>query len=135
MQEISDVMEAYDDPLECLREMIFRQICIISWKRKETKIYMEEQYQLPLHLRKKALIQHRHIYDLYYNKICEIADKGLLRNIDKTVVTFSISAMMNWVYRWFRDNGRLSLEKVAEDTIRLLFAGIFKDGVLSEKDL
>jgi len=129
MQELHTVIEEYDDPVECLREMIFRQVCLIKEKRKEIKIYMEEQYQLPTTLRKESIKHHRQIYDIYYNKISEIHDKGLYREIDKTVMTFCIFAMMNWAYRWFRDNGRLSIEEIAEHIIRIFFNGILIEDV------
>ena len=129
MQELHTVIEANDDPVECLREMIFRQVCLIKEKRKEIKIYMEEQYQLPTTLRKESIKHHRQIYDIYYNKISEIHDKGLYREIDKTVMTFCIFAMMNWAYRWFRDNGRLSIEEIAEHIIRIFFNGILIEDV------
>ena len=70
--------------------------------------------------------------DIYYNKICEILDKGLGRQIDKTVMTFGIIAMVNWAYRWFIDNGRLSIEDVAEHITHVFFSGILKDGVLTK---
>jgi len=129
LQELHTVIEEYDDPVECLREMIFRQVCLIKEKRKEIKVYMEEQYQLPTTLRKESIKHHRQIYDIYYNKISEIHDKGLYCEIDKTVTTFCIFAMMNWAYRWFRDNGKLSIEEIAEHIIRIFFNGILIEDV------
>lgn len=119
--------DGIDDPVECLRRMIFTQVCLIKEKRKEIKIYMEEQYQLPRVLRKEVLKQHRRIYDLYYGKLSEIKDAGLAANIDQTVMTFSIFAMMNWAYRWFNEKGPLSIEQVAEDIIRIVFSGILRN--------
>ena len=137
IEELQKVTRTYADPIVCLKEMIFRQVCLVTKKRKEIKIYMEEQYQLPTILRKRALKQHRQIYDLYYNEICKITDEydELVRKIDKTVMTFGIFAMMNWSYRWFRDNGRLSIEEVAENITRIFFSGIFKEDLLSDGDL
>ncbi len=133
LKEIRVGIDTHNDPVECLREMVFKQVCLIKKKRREIKIYMEEQYQLPTVLRKRALKQHRQIYDLYYNMLCKIKEKGLIRDIDETVMTFAIFAMMNWSYRWFKDKGRLSIEEVAEHIIRIFFGGIFREGVL-EKD-
>ena len=130
LQALSDPIKSRNDPVECLRAMIFTQVCLINEKRKEIKIYLEEQYQLPPVLRKKALKQHRQIYDLYFHKICELNDKGLLRGVDSTVATFGIFAMMNWAYRWFRTGGRLPIETVADHIISVFFSGIFREGVL-----
>jgi AcrR family transcriptional regulator len=127
--ELQKVASKHADPIVCLREMIFRQVCLIKEKRKEIKIYVEEQYQLPTPLRKKALAQQRQIYDIYYHQIDELKKKGFTNDVDQTVVTFCIFATMNWAYRWFRDRKRLSIEAVAEDMIRILFSGILRNGV------
>jgi len=124
---LSEEIEKHDDPVACLKEMIFRQVCLICEKSKEIKIYIEEQYQLPLNLRKKALKQQRQVYDLYCNKINEIVNRGLKRDINPTVMTFSIFAMMNWSYRWFKEEGKLSIDEVAENIIRIFLYGIMED--------
>ena len=134
LKELQNVIETHDDPVECLREMIFRQICLIARKKKEIKIYMEEQYQLPTDYRKKAYTQHRQIYDLYYSVISQIEEKGLTCDIDKTVMTFGIFALMNWSYRWFKDDARLSMEEIAENIIKLYFGGIIKKELLPGSD-
>ena len=51
---LQHVIERHDDPVECLRAMVRAQVCLIEDKRKEIKIYLEEQYQLPRNLRKKG---------------------------------------------------------------------------------
>ncbi len=132
LKELRAGLDAHDDPVDCLREMVYRQVCLIKEKRKEIKVYMEEQYQLSTVLRDRALKQHREIYDVYYSLICRIKERGLIRDIDETVITFAIFAMINWSYRWFEDTGRLSIEKVAEDIIGIFYGGIFKEGVLEK---
>jgi AcrR family transcriptional regulator len=128
LEELQAVIDQYHDPAECLKEMIFRQICFSINEHKKMKIYLEEQYQLPPYLRRKALRQHREMYDLYYKKISELEARDLLCPVDKTVITFGIFAMINWIYRWFKRNGRLSIEEVARDTIELFFRGTLKNG-------
>lgn len=127
LKEIQEVINRHDDPVQCLRAMISKQICFSgeadNWKR--VKIFLEEQYQLPASLKKKTLEQHHQIYNLYYSKICEIEKKGLLNaRADKVVTTFGIFAMMNWVYRWFNRDARLSVEEVAANVTSLFLNGI-----------
>lgn len=131
---LQEATRGVEDPVERLKKMIFAQVCLVKEKRKEIKIYMEEQFQLPRPLRKEVLKQHRYIYNLYYDAIAEIKAAGLLRDIDQAVVTFGISAMMNWSYRWYDERGRLSIEQIAQDIIRTFFFGILKEGPYSEKD-
>jgi AcrR family transcriptional regulator len=124
----SEAIEEHDDPLDCLRAMIRNQILLVNERRKEVKIYVEEQYQLSAAYRKKSGDHQRHVFQLIYGKICEAEDKGLLRNIDKHVVTFCIFGMINWTYRWVKNNGRLSIEEVADQILNLLFGGIGRQG-------
>ena len=134
IEELQKVAGRHADPIVCLREMIFRQVCLIKEKRKEIKIYVEEQYQLPTPLRKKALAQQRQIFDIYYNRIDELKEKGFTNEVDQTVVTFCIFATMNWAYRWFRDRRRLSIEEVAEYMINILFSGILRNEVVQDTE-
>ena len=127
LRVLRDATRDCTDPLDYLTSMIRAQVCLIKEKRKEIKIYMEEQYQLSTKLRKRAHRQHRKIYHLYYDKICEMKEMNLLRDVDETVVTFSIFAMMNWSYRWYHDDGRMSIEDIAEDMISITLRGILKE--------
>jgi len=125
--ELQDAVGKHHDPVRCLREMIFRQILLSMNKYKKMKIYLEEQYLLPPKLRNKARIQHREIYDLYYGKVLEMEEKGLVHPIDATVATFGIFAMINWIYRWFNPEERLSIQEVANETVDMVFRSILKE--------
>ena len=121
------LIEIYDDPLECLRAMILTHVCLVKDKHEELKIYLEEQYQLPGNLQQKALRQQKEIYNLYRKKIIELKENGLISEIDGTVSTFCILAMMNWTYRWYRPDGRLPIEEVAEQIISLFLGGVLEE--------
>lgn len=124
--ELEQVAGMHDSPLEALKAMIFWQVCVTTEKRKEVKIYIEEQYQLPPGLRKRALKGHRQVYQLYYDKVCEIP-RDFLPDMNRTAMTFANFGMVNWVYRWFREDGEMTIEEVAEVITRIFFNGILKD--------
>ena len=127
MNALRDATRDCTDPLDYLTSMIRTQVCLIKEKRKQIKIYMEEQYQLSDKLRKKAYKKHRKIYHLYYDKVCEIKALNRMRDVDETVAAFSIFAMINWSYRWYHDDGRMSIEDIAEDIISIILRGILKE--------
>jgi AcrR family transcriptional regulator len=125
IKELTHAADMHENPVDSLKAMIFWQVRVMSERRKEVKIYIEEPYQLPIRLRKKVLKGHRQVYDLYYMKICEIGD-DLFPGLNKVAVTFANFGMMHWVYRWFREDGEISIEEVAEVIIRIFFEGILK---------
>jgi AcrR family transcriptional regulator len=133
MRELKQVAGRHDSPLESLRAMIFWQVCVTTEKRKEVKIYIEEQYQLPPGLRKKALKGHRQVYKLYYNKISEIPQE-LLPDMNRIAMTFANFGMINWVYRWFKEDGEMTIEEVADVIIRIFFNGILKNACLDDNE-
>ena len=131
---LQGVMEENDDTIVCLYEMIFKQTLLVKRKRKEIKIYIEEQYQLPKSLKTLAVKQQRQIYDIYHNKICELGSKSALKNgISKIVIVFAISSMMNWTYRWFKEDKSLSISQVAENNINILLNGILTEEYVTDK--
>jgi len=131
VRELKQAAGMHDSPLESLRAMIFWQVCVTTEKRKEVKIYIEEQYQLPPRLRKSALKGHRQVYKLYYDKICEI-NQDLLPDMNRIAMAFANFGMINWVYRWFREDGEMTIKEVAEVIIRIFFNGILKDAYLDD---
>ncbi len=127
IKSLKQVEQQYDDPMERLSRMIYTQICIVKERKREVKIFLEEQYQLEPKYKAGILRQHREIYNLYLNQLNALEERGMLRNVNKTVLNFAIHAMMNWSYRWHREDGPLSIEQVADSITDIFFHGILKD--------
>lgn len=122
---LDQTKQEFDDPEQRLRKMIFRQICLLKEKREEVKIYIEEQYQLPKRLKTIIYKQHRKIYETYLEELRRLGEAGRLQvNSHLPTITFSLFAMMNWVYRWFNNEGSISIEEVANMIIDIFFNGI-----------
>ena len=126
IKSLKQVEQEYDDPMERLSRMIYTQICIVKERKREVKIFLEEQYQLEPKYKAGILRQHREIYSLYMDQLNALEDRGMLRNVNKTVLNFAIHAMMNWSYRWYREDGPLSIEQVADSITDIFFHGILK---------
>jgi AcrR family transcriptional regulator len=126
IKSTSDIQSKYDHPLDKLRQTIFQHTCLVKEKRVELKVFLEEEYRLSPKNRKKIRDQYRIIYDLHMKNLSDLEKMGLLRPVDKTVINFTIFALINWCYRWFREEGRLSIEEIANYVVDILFNGILK---------
>jgi len=126
IKELRRLEEEIEDPIKALSLMILTQVGIVKEKKKEAKIFLEEQYQLNDAYKKKIFDQHREIYNIYKRQLDKLEKMGKLRNINKTVANFGIIAMMNWSYRWYREDGPLSVEEVADAIRDLFFYGILR---------
>ena len=126
IKALRKIQHEVHDPVEALSQMILTQVSIVKERKKEAKIFLEEQYQLNDIYKKKILAQHREIYGIYRRQLELLEKEGKLRNINKTVANFAINAMMNWSYRWYKEEGPLSIEEVANAIKDIFFYGILK---------
>ncbi|MBU0462010.1 MAG: TetR/AcrR family transcriptional regulator [Proteobacteria bacterium] len=126
-QELTKIKTQYSDPLECLRQMLMTHMVHFSLKRnEETKIMASDSHFLQGENRlaiRKILSE---IYEIYNAQLKAIAEKGLINDVDLTVVVFSIFGLISSFYSWYRENGRLSKEEIAQNIMDILSYGIFK---------
>lgn len=124
LELLNQTVQEFDDPEERLRQMIFRQICLLKEKKEEVKIYIEEQFQLPKKLKGIVYQQHRKIYDTYLHVLEQLHRGKRLRINHLPTINFMIFATMNWVYRWYKEDKGLSIEEIADMITNALFYGI-----------
>lgn len=124
---LNAITRGLSDPLECLRQMLIGQTALLSAKReKESKILFSEYHWLTGAKRKALRKSQREVYDIYMAKCRELKEKGLLNEIDLSVLTFSIFGVLFGFFRWYRDTGSLTKEDVAENIWKFVFYGILK---------
>ncbi|PVA05726.1 TetR/AcrR family transcriptional regulator [Thalassorhabdomicrobium marinisediminis] len=70
--------------------------------------------QIPEHLRQDYDRSRRAIYDEHLRVIEEGIASGEFRPVDAHIAAFGIIGMANWTTRWYRAEGRLSAQEVAE---------------------
>ncbi|MEK7832523.1 MAG: TetR/AcrR family transcriptional regulator [Acidobacteriota bacterium] len=89
-------------------------------------ILVEEELGLsPAHRRK--LRQRKRAYvDLIRSTLEQLKAEGKLKEIDETAAAFSLLGMIMWLARWFRPDGKLSREQVAEEICKIALGGLLK---------
>ena len=65
--------------------------------------------------------------DLVRGTLVELKAAGRLHDVDPTVAAFSVLGMVLWLPRWFRQDGRLSQERVASEITRMALGGLLRD--------
>ena len=51
-----------------------------------------------------------------------------VRPVDSTLAAFSLLGMVLWTYKWFRPDGALSEEAIAQGMVDMLFNGLQTKG-------
>jgi AcrR family transcriptional regulator len=126
MEMLLKIEKSLPDPLECLHEMLMVNMIIFNLKRKEEiKIITSERYWLRSRQQREVIRNVlREIRNIYAKKIKQIGDRGLLNDIDLSVLNSCISNIVVGFHEWYREGGRLTGEEAAQNIIKFVYNAI-----------
>ena len=124
-EQVLSQVRSIPDPVERLRACMERNIKLVTrgWS-KEITIILHEHATLTgpsgerINARKKKYVR------FLEKSFAEAVLQGRIRPVNPKVAAFSFLGMVLWLYKWFRPDGELSDDQIAEDMIDLLFAGL-----------
>jgi AcrR family transcriptional regulator len=117
-------VRAISDPEERLRQLITRHARITTRGQGAVAHLQDEIRALPPPSRKQVEHRMRVYFDLVRGTLDELRAAGRLCDVDPTVATFSLIGMILWLPRWFRQDGRLTQDHVAENIANLALGGL-----------
>ena len=117
-------VQAIRDPEERLRQLIARHARITTRGHGAVAHLHDEIRALPPSARKQIEHRMRVYFDLVRDTLDELHAAGRLAPVDRTVATFSLIGMILWLPRWFRLDGRLTQDEVAENIANLALGGL-----------
>jgi len=122
--EVAVPVRAIRDPEDRLRQLIVRHARITTRGQGAVAHLGDEIRALPPASRKQLEERMRVYFDLIRDTLAELKSAGRLRHVDLTVAAFSVLGMILWLPRWFRQDGRLTQEEVANDIANLAIGGL-----------
>ena len=114
------------DPEDRLRQLIVRHARITTRGQGAVAHLGDEIRALPPASRKPIEEKMRVYFDLIRNTLLELRAARRLREVDVTVATFSILGMILWLPRWFRQDGPLTQDEVAEQIAKFALGGLIE---------
>jgi len=122
--EVLTPIRGIRDPEERLRQLIVRHARITTRGQGAVAHLGDEIRALPPGARRQIEQRMRIYLDLLRDTLDELRSAGRLRRIDPTVAAFSVIGMILWLPRWFRQDGRLTQEQVADGIASLALGGL-----------
>lgn len=124
--DLGEISKRKDDPIRELKEMVDVQVSYMSQKINakivfEDGNFLSKKYQEILRKRQKEIVK------IYKNKLKEIASVRKLKDINITVAKFSVLGIINWLYQWYNPKGKMSMEKIKENIIKIIFYGTIQE--------
>jgi TetR/AcrR family transcriptional regulator, cholesterol catabolism regulator len=124
------------DPIAQLRDMLLFQIRNIPTRYNDLKVFVEEQINLSKKHKNIIYKQQRKIYEVYLQQFMKLNKHKQIQSNELPVLTFGLLGMVNWTYRWYRNEDKITIDRIAQIIIDAFLLGILSDtGRVRHKEL
>lgn len=113
-------------PAEKLEAMLRAHIGLVVEHLPLFTVFFREEMHLPVAYRRQVLPKQRVYSRMMVDVYGEGVRAGVLRDVDPVIATSALLAMGNWLYHWYRPDGRLSASEIADIMIELALRGCRK---------
>lgn len=129
-EELKNTVHSSRSASEKLRKAIIERIRAFDNYHTEMTVFFQEKFEeLPEKERDLLRKGQREDESLWAEIIKEGISTGeFKKELDVKIVTKGIMGMCHWLYKWYRNEGRLSSENIAEIFLDLILNGIKKTG-------
>lgn len=125
IKRVKSAVEGESDPIKKLSNWIRKYTSLIEDYQAHIKIFFTEINHYPKDSFEQ-LEQRRAMVPVLLQDILlsGIAEKKFRSDVDPFVASYLILGMINWMYIWYRQKGKLSLDQIIENIEKLIFNGI-----------
>jgi AcrR family transcriptional regulator len=114
-------------PVEKLEAMLRAHIGLVAEQLPLFTVFFREEKNLPEAYRRQVLPKQRAYGRMMVDVYREGVRAGAFRDVDPVVATSALLAMGNWLYHWYRPDGRLSPKEIADIMVTLAMAGCLRE--------
>lgn len=112
------------EPLERFKLLLETHIRISEARMNEAKIFsLDEEHLSPEGNKINRQIQ-REILNIYIGELKTLKKLGYIQSRNLTVIAFNIFGTINWLLRWYRTDGPMTLEQICREIIAFILYGI-----------
>lgn len=126
MEDAINVSESDLSSKEKLREFIKYHIQYAAEHRNDSKILFEQIDTLPMKTREFVRRKEKADDEALQNILKQGVEGGNFALEDIKIVSYGILGICNWVYRWYKPEGRLTIEEITNILVNLLENGYLK---------
>ncbi len=117
-------LEGVQDPKELLEKLIQLHVHMLLNRPREVTIILHERTALTGVYREKIQQRKKQYIDYVRRALLQLQKRGDARkDVDVTAATFFLLGALNWVYQWYKADGRLSEEQLARELTEVFCRG------------
>ncbi|HVE58675.1 MAG TPA: TetR/AcrR family transcriptional regulator [Pyrinomonadaceae bacterium] len=125
--EVLDPARKIEDAEERLKFVVFNHARLAAEGNHAVIIVSHEMNSLSFMQRETVLKRRREYFEFVRDTLVEIQSDAKLNDVDMTTATFTLFGMILWLSRWYRPNGKLSVEKVCQDVCEMALKGLLRN--------
>lgn len=124
-EQVINPVRAIADPEERLRTLIRRHIAVVLSERdREITVMLHENHPLSPALRKRINGRKKDYVHFVENLIADVQRaRGTKGTVSPRAAAFALLGMINWIYQWYRPDGSLQEQNIAEQYTNIFFQG------------
>jgi AcrR family transcriptional regulator len=124
-EEVLSKVMAIPSPVERLKTCMERNILLVtkSWS-KEVTIILHEHNTLRGEARAQINARKKRYVRFLESSFAEAIRDGRIRPVNPKVATFAFLGAVLWIYKWFRSDGAVPAEKLAQEMQDIFFGGL-----------
>jgi AcrR family transcriptional regulator len=113
-------------PTERLKRAIRAHVLNVAANLDELTVYLSEWRQLHADSLSTVRGQRERYAALFLEIVEDGVARGEFRAMDSSVSAMGMIGMCNWMYRWYREDGRLTPDQIADTLIELALGGVLR---------
>jgi TetR/AcrR family transcriptional regulator, cholesterol catabolism regulator len=125
-EEVSIPARAINDAEARLRFLIASHAQLVTRGQGAITILVDEVTALTPAQCRKITHRKREYFDYLRDLLDELKSEGRLHDVDTTAATFCLLGMINWLSRWFRQDGDLTAEEAAAEIVKIALNGLLR---------
>jgi AcrR family transcriptional regulator len=124
-ERVLNPVRAIAEPEERLRTLIRRHIAVVLSERdREITVMLHENHPLSPALRKRINARKKDYVHFVENLIADVhRTRGSSATVTPRAAAFALLGMINWIYQWYRPEGSLQEENIAQQYTEIFFRG------------
>jgi AcrR family transcriptional regulator len=124
---VIDPLRNIADPEQRLRTLIRLHVdLVMSGRDREITVLLHENHPLPPSLRKQINARKKEYIHFVETLIAEVQQaRRTTRAVSARAATFALLGMINWIYQWYKPEGALNAEQIAQQYTEIFFRGAF----------
>jgi len=126
LARLEQILKEKDNPVDQLQTAITEHLRLLATNY-EGAFLLQQEYELAPKYRAEIV----KLRDVYQKKLLGVVQEGVkqryFRVKDPRIAVYMMLGSINWFLRWYRAEGRLSLDEIAAAYVDFIFYGLLAD--------